>query len=196
MFSPLRRRIGEVAPRSKHALGYETGLLLAQKLVVRVIQALATADCMFPGLDTREAALYLTRHVADEVRVTVRMLALVRIVRCAPRGTRDPDTELVADLRGVTPDEMRLMKAVPDNFSEAESRSWFPRAVQLCGYQQLVTQLRAAWQDAEDVFGPLVAFYARKRLTASSDEINSGKIEVEAPEGDAARVRPVQCSRA
>ena len=169
---------GTTPPTKKHALGYDMALFVTEKLVLRVVQALIFADRMEPGLDGgAEVVLYLTRHVADEVRVILRMLALVRLVRCAPRGARDPDKEMVADGL-VSIDEMRLVKFAGDIFQEAESQNWFPRAMERTGYRPLVTQLRAAWQDVLNAFGPLLTAGIVMKTTsavAASDAEMVGK---------------------
>ena len=149
----------------KHALGYNTAISLAQKLAMRVFQSFTNADCItfssvkftVSPLDEPRVARCFTRHVADEVPMVVRLLSLVRAVRCAPQGLRSrrlDNNELVMMDMEATPDEVRLMGLMHQYIKQAEASAWYPRAMERTGQQLLLAQLRAAWRDAAETFGP------------------------------------------
>ena len=134
-----------------HSLGYAFAMCMAQKLVKSTLQAWALTEAGEPGGLTRDTA----RAVERDVHELARLLALVRAVRHAAPGSRDPRAHLVLG-PWLLSDEGCLIHVMHEWMALGASHAWYPRTMAMTGHHGLVALMHDAWRDAADAFGPLL----------------------------------------
>ena len=97
----------------------------------------------------------VTRNVERDLRVTLRLLPLVRLMRGTPRGTRDPNVELVLRKDEIIAEECRMLHELENSQSMVidDFVAAFPRVMAHTSHRVLVSQLFDAWRDAGEALG-------------------------------------------